>query len=331
MTQRALPGRGRTTIVMPASMARDRDRIEQAIESRARLLTDDEVLDVGALRGPTILVTGMSPERTRALIAAPGLVWVHSTSSGVDDLPLAEIAARQVLLTNSAGAHAVAMTEYAIGAMISLAHGMRVWTEGQRVHRWLREDATPVTLLHGKRLGIIGYGAVGRQLARAAAALGMGAWVVRRTPLFLAGEPVERMLGPAELHELLAASDFLVVCASLNTSSRHLIGNAEFASVRRGAFLINLARGDLVDERALASALEEGRLGGAALDVTSTEPLPPDSPLWDVPRLMLTPHVSGSAPESWQAVVDFLCENLRVFLGGAPGRLGNQVRYESVL
>jgi phosphoglycerate dehydrogenase-like enzyme len=139
------------------------------------------------------------------------------------------------------------------------------------------------------------------------------------------------MLGPAELHELLAASDFLVLCTSLNASSLHLIGEAELASIKRGAFLINLARGDLVDERALVRALEEGRLGGAALDATSTEPLPPDSPLWDAPRLMLTPHVSGSAPESSQAVVDFLCENLRVFLGGAPERLGNQVRYESVL
>lgn len=312
-------------------MAGDRDRLEQAIDSRATLLTDDEVHDIGALMAPTILVTGMSPERTRALIAAPGLAWIHSTSSGVEHLPLAELAARQTILTNSAGAHAPAMAEYALGAMISLAHGMPVWAEGQRTRRWLPLDATPVSLLHGKRLGIVGYGAVGRQLARAVAALGMRTWAVRRTPLFPAGEPVERMLGPAELHELLAASDFLVLCTSLNASSLHLIGEAELASIKRGAFLINLARGDLVDERALVRALEEGRLGGAALDATSTEPLPPDSPLWDAPRLMLTPHVSGSAPESSQAVVDFLCENLRVFLGGAPERLGNQVRYESVL
>lgn len=331
MCPQAPGGAQRVTIVIPASMTAHRVRLEEVIEGRADLLVEDEIVDVAALIRPTVVVTGMGLERTRELLAAPGLVWVHSTSSGVEHLPLADLAGREILLTNSAGAHAPAMAEYALGMMIALAHGFPVWAEGQRGRRWLPLSATPVSLLRGRRLGIVGYGAVGRQLATATAALGMSAWGIRRTPGFLAGEPLDRMLPPEELHGLLEACDFVVLCASLNASSRRVLGADELARMKPGAFLVNVARGGLVDEDALAAALIAGHLGGAALDATSIEPLPDDTPLWAVPRLLLTPHVSGSSPESWQAVLDFLSQNIRAFLSGTPTRLGNQVRYESVL
>jgi phosphoglycerate dehydrogenase-like enzyme len=331
MDARAPDRAQRTAIVIPPSVAAHRGRLEAALDGRADLLREDQVVDVAGLVQPTVVVTGMSLERTRELLRAPGLVWVHSTSSGVEHLPLDELRERRILLTNSAGAHAPAMAEHALGAMIAMAHGFPALAEAQRVRQWLRSPATPVSLLRGRRLGIVGYGAVGHQLAIAASALGMSVWGIRRTPAFLAGEPLERMLPPQELHQLLGACDFVVLCASLNATSRNVVGADEIARMKRGSFLVNVARGGLVDEAALAAALSEGRLAGAALDATAVEPLPAASPLWTAPGLLLTPHVSGSAPETWEAVVDFLAQNLRVYLSDGPSRVGNRVRYESVL
>jgi phosphoglycerate dehydrogenase-like enzyme len=331
MQARAAGGSERVRIIIPGSMAAHRDRLEEAIDGRADLLAEDQVVAVSALVQPTVVVTGMDTGRMRELLAAPGLAWVHSTSSGVDHLPLADLAQRGILLTNSAGAHAPAMAEHALGAMIAMAHGFPAWAEAQRAREWLRSTGPPARLLRGRRLGIVGYGAVGRQLAMVAGALGMLAWGIRRTPGFTAGEPLESMLPPEELHRLLEACDFVVLCASLNATSRRVLGADELARMKPGAFLVNVARGGLVDETALAVALSEGRIAGAALDATAVEPLPADSPLWTAPGLMLTPHVSGSSTDTWDAVVDFLVQNLRVYLSGAPSRLGNQVRYESVL
>lgn len=322
--------RALVTVVIPASMAAEQDRLLRAIDGRARLVIDEAIEDISVLTGPTVVVTGMGLERLRELLTAPGLAWVHSVSSGVEHLPLAELASRGIILTNSAGAHAPAMAEHVLGVMIAMAHGLPVWAEGQRAREWLPLGAVPVRLLHGKLLGIVGYGAVGRKLATAARALGMRCWGLRRTPLFLSGEPLERVVGADGLRELLEASDIVALCASLNATSRQLLGAPELAWMKHGALLVNVARGGLVDEQALAESLAAGHLGGAAIDATTVEPLPPDSPLWTAPRLLLTPHVSGSSPESWEAVVEFLAQNLGVYLSGTPERLGNRVRYESV-
>jgi phosphoglycerate dehydrogenase-like enzyme len=159
----------------------------------------------------------------------------------------------------------------------------------------------------------------------------MEVWATKRTPLFLSGEPIDRLLPPSELKELLAASDVVALCASLNRSSRELIGEAELAVMKPTATLVNVARGGLVDEDALLRALEEEGLRGAMLDVTREEPLPADSPLWTAPNLLLTPHISGNAPESWGWGVEFLCANLRLYLDGSPERMGNLVDYSAML
>jgi phosphoglycerate dehydrogenase-like enzyme len=158
----------------------------------------------------------------------------------------------------------------------------------------------------------------------------MSVWATKRSPLFLSGEPLDRLLPPDRLDELLAGSDVVVLCASLNRSTHHLIGRAELSAMRPGATLVNVARGGLVDEDALVDALRDGRLGGAVLDVTTEEPLPAESPLWSAPNLYLTPHISGNAPESWDRQLDFFRRNLELFLDGEPERMGNLVDFSAV-
>src|SRR5262249_35294575 len=151
--------------------------------------------------------------------------------------------------------------------------------------------------LSGKRLGIVGFGGIGHVLARICTAAGMSVWGLRRTKAADAG-PAERVLGPEQLHELLAASDFVVLAASLNPSSQGLIGRPELASRKRGAFLTSVRGGALIDEPALGEALTSDRVAGAMVDVTAVEPLPGGSPLWKLPNLWITPHLAGGTRES---------------------------------
>ncbi len=321
------------SVVLPRFLLEGhRTQVQAAIGARAELIAgDDPALLEEIPPSLEVVVTGIDEAVFERLISAPGLRWVHSISAGVEHLPLARMAERGILLTNSAGAYASAMAEYALCAMIVLARGFPVWLEGQRERRWLEAESAEATVLRGKRLGIVGYGAVGRELADATRALGMEVWATKRTPLFLSGEPLDRLLPPTDLVELLSACDVVVLCASLNRTTRHLIGDAELDAMKPTALLVNVARGDLVDEDALVRALREGKLRGAVLDVTHEEPLPPDSPLWTAPNLLITPHISGNAPESWRWGVGFFCENLRIYLDGSPERMGNLVDYSAVL
>ena len=307
-----------------------RGELEAAIGGRAALVAGDDPALEQVPDALEVLVTGLDEAVFERLLSGPGVRWIHSISAGVEHLPLARMAERGILLTNSAGAYATAMAEYALGAAMMLARGFPAWLEGQRERRWL-EDERDLTLLRGKRLGIVGYGAVGREVAAGARALGMEVWATKRTPLFLSGEPLDRLVPANDLQELLAACDVVVLSASLNRTSRHLIGEAELGAMKPTTVLINVARGGLVDEDALVRALRDGRLAGAVLDVTDEEPLPSDSLLWTTPNLIVTPHVSGHAAESWRSAVEFLCRNLELYLEGTPERMGNIVDYEAVL
>jgi phosphoglycerate dehydrogenase-like enzyme len=159
----------------------------------------------------------------------------------------------------------------------------------------------------------------------------MEVWATRRSPLFISGEPLARLLPTDGLPELLAASDFIVLCASLNRSTRQMIGATELAVMKPSAVLVNVARGGLVDEAALVRALETGQLRAAMFDVTTQEPLPPESSLWTAPNLYITPHISGNTPESWRSAVEFFCRNLELYLAGSLERMGNIVDWSAVL
>jgi phosphoglycerate dehydrogenase-like enzyme len=229
-----------------------------------------------------------------------------------------------VIVTNSSGVYAPAMAEYAVFGMVAIARDLRRLIAQQEERRWNHEPISG-TELYGKRVGIVGYGGTGRYLATVCKALGMEVWATRRKPMLTTNEPLDRLLPPEGMHEMLSVSDYVVVTASLNSTSRHLLGEAEFRALKPGAGLVNVARGGLVDQEALLSALADGRVGGAVLDVVVPQPLPPEHPLWAHPRVIVTSHISGGSPEGWARSMELFCWNLPLYLDGECERLGNVV------
>jgi phosphoglycerate dehydrogenase-like enzyme len=290
-------------------------------------VVDDPVSESAALRESEILITGFGAQTLPALElvrAMPRLRWVHSMYAGFEDLLGEELLERQIVATNSAGAYGEAMAEYAFAAMVLLARKLPALFVAASHREWRSEHPLGAEVA-GRRVGIVGYGGTGHALARRCASAGMSVWGVRRRAYREPNDPAERVLHVEELDELLCESDFVVVAASLNQSTRGLLGSRQFEAMRPGAFLVNVARGALVDEPALAEALRSGRLGGAVIDVATVEPLPAESELWDAPNLWLTPHMSGGTVESRTRAFEILLANCRAYLGGRLGEMLNRI------
>lgn len=246
---------------------------------------------------------------------APRLRWVHVTSAGVDHLLDGALWRSDVLITNSRGIHATAVAEHVLGWMLMFARNLHRHLEHQRHHRWQREEGGQ---LAGSTVGVLGLGAVGQEVARLCKACGTRVVGMRRRP-----DPVphvDRVVGREGLREVLEVSDYVVLTLPLVPATRGLLGREQLGWMKPGAVLVNVGRGGLVDEEALADALRAGRLRGAALDTFATEPLPADSPLWDLPNVLVSPHVAGSFHGYTDAVVELFCENLRRYLAGGPLR-----------
>ncbi len=243
------------------------------------------------------------------------LRWVHVTSAGVDHLWGGALWRSDVLLTNSRGVHATPMAEHVLGWLLAFARNLHVHLEHQRQRRWQREVGGQ---LAGSTVGIVGLGAVGQEVARLCKALGARVLGTRRRPGPV--PHVDRVLGPEGLQEVLENSDYVVLTLPLVPATRGLLGRQELRRMKPHAVLVNVGRGGLVDEEALVEALREGRLRGAALDTFATEPLPPDSPLWTLPNVLLSPHVAGDFHGYRDRVVGLFCDNLRRYLAGEPLR-----------
>ena len=255
--------------------------------------------------------------------AARRLRWLHSASAGIEECLFPVLVASEVVLTNSTGLHAVCIPEHVLGQMLVLA---RNFHEAQRVQQrveWNRfaviSHAAGIRELSGSALAILGAGPIGANLARMAAGLGMRVRVMRRD----AGRPVpgaEAVVGPERLHELLGWADFVVLAVPLTAETRGLIGEAELRAMRSDACLINIARGEVIDEEALVRCLRAGGLAGAALDVFNEEPLPATSPLWSLPNAVITPHLSGYTPAYFDKMLAIFEDNLARYLEGRPLR-----------
>jgi len=213
------------------------------------------------------------------------------------------------------------MAEHTIGVMLAFARQLHHARDAQQGRRWSQREqwaAEPgFAALAGSTLGVVGFGHIGRAIGEKGRALGMHVLAVRRTPA-ANPEPAHEQWGLDRLPELLERSDWVALAAPHTRESAGLIGAAQFARMKPGARLVNVGRGALVDEDALVAALRSGRLAGAALDVMRDEPLPADSPLWDLPEVIVTPHVSGLGPRYWERVADVFAANLRRWLAGEP-------------
>ncbi len=249
--------------------------------------------------------------------SAPRLRWVQSGGAGVEEFLTPEFVASPVVLTNAAGVYAVPIADHVMAFLLHFSRRFGDLLRKQMRREWAEWGEFAADELAGKTLGIVGLGAIGAEVARRARAFGMRVIATRRRP-DLPAEHADEVRGPDGLPWLLAESDFVALCSALTPETRALIGAEELGLMKPTSYLINIGRGGLVDEAALVRALEEGAVAGAGLDVFEKEPLPADSPLWDMPNVMITPHDSGSSPRSGERLMDLFCENLRRYIAGEP-------------
>ncbi len=257
-----------------------------------------------------------------AVRRAPALRWVHIGWAGTDAPVLQELMDRGVPVSNSSGVTSEPIALTVIGGMLALHRGFPRWYEAQRRHAWeqLPRGSEPPDL-RGQTITVLGLGAIGQHIARMARVFGLHVIGVRRSPAGPA-EHIDEWSAPAGLDDVLQRTDWLAITIPLTAATRHLIDAAALARLPRGAHLLNVARGPSVDEQALIEALRSGHIAGAYLDVFSTEPLPPDSPLWDMPNVIVSPHDSSpSQGNQARAEAMFLEELERWAQGKPPSRL----------
>ena len=258
---------------------------------------------------------------TRAQLAAAGrLRWIHSPAAGIGGMLFPEMIASPVVMTNSRGNSALTIAEHVIGVTLALFRQFPLAWRRQAERVWAQDEfhaGASIRTLQGTRVLVIGLGAIGGETARVFTALGARVTGLRRNPAQGAAGAV-RVAGPDRLHDELPQADVVVLSAPQTNETLHLIGSTELAMMKEDAVLVNVSRGKLVDESALATALQAGGLRGAALDVFEHEPLSPDSPLWTRPDVIVTPHVSGFHARHWPETSRLFAENLRRFESGQP-------------
>jgi phosphoglycerate dehydrogenase-like enzyme len=240
---------------------------------------------------------------------AARLKWLHVFNAGVDHPIYTEMLERGVRLTTSAGSTAGPIAQTAIMGLLALARGFPRWLVAQRNHQWNPERKTLPRDLRGQTAVVLGLGKIGSEIARLARALGLKVIGVRRGPR-RAEDPVDELHPPAALSDSLPRCDWLIIACPLTPETRGLVDAGLIARLPRGARIINVARGEIVTEQALIEALRSGHLAGAYLDVFETEPLPPESPLWDMPNVLITPHNSSAAAGNDERVLAIFLDNL---------------------
>jgi D-2-hydroxyacid dehydrogenase (NADP+) len=273
-------------------------------------------------------VTGLSTKHVvieplagcyRVLRRSPGLAWVHTHSAGLDRPIYPELMARGVAVTASLGANADVVAQTALGAVLALARRFPQLMAAQAQRRWAPLVAGPLPPdLAGQQVVLVGWGAIARRLQPWLAMLGLKVSVVRRCAE-PAGPGIDT-LRYADLPRVLPAAQWLVLACPLSDETRRLVDAAALAALPTGAMLVNVARGEVVDQAALIDALRRGHLGGAYLDVFETEPLAPESPLWTLPNVVVTPHSAGQSAGHATRTAALFLDNLRRWLADEPLR-----------
>jgi phosphoglycerate dehydrogenase-like enzyme len=261
--------------------------------------------------------------RPEQLAAARRLRWIHSPAAAVHQLMFAELVASDIVVTNARDVHGPVVAEHAIALLLALAKRLPSAVRYQQSRTWgqqaMWEERPRPREVMGATLALIGMGAIGRAIIPRAAGLGMRVVAVREHPE-RGSDGAEAAFGPADLDHVLAGADFVVIAAPLTPTTRGLFDAARLARMKREAYLINVSRGPVVDEAALAEALRNRTIAGAALDVFAAEPLPQDSPLWGLENLLITPHTAAVTEKLWERHYDLIRENLRRYLAGEPLR-----------
>jgi phosphoglycerate dehydrogenase-like enzyme len=343
MRDTAGPGRGpngvpRAIAVSPILSARirpqDLERIQAAAPGSRIVHLSVEGLADGPVDDVEVLLRGwlVAEAFDRLLARAPHLTWVHSATSGVERALTPAALARDVLVTNARGVFSRPIAEHVLMMILAATRHLPQLLELQHERTWQPLEGRELREL---TVGVVGFGSLGRSIASLASAFGARVIAMRRRPDAGTASPadagdgpvdggdvfpfeprVERVVGPDGLHELLAASDIVVLAAPLTPATDGLIGEAALASMKHDAWLINVARGRLVDDTALIRALRDNRIGGAALDVFRDEPLPQSSAYWTLPNVIVTPHTAWSSAHVLDRSIELFCDNLVRFSRG---------------
>ena len=340
VVRRAGPGSGQggaptaialSPILSARYRSRDLERIRAAAPGARIVTVSVEGLADGPLDDVEVMLRGWitSDAFDRILARAPRLSWVHSATSGVERALTPSARERGVVVTNARGVFSRPIAEYVIMMILAVSRRLPQLLELQRERTWQPLEGTE---LRDVTVGIVGLGSIGRAVGALATAFGCRVVAIRRRTdagaestavddedgRSLGEIRLDRVGGPETLPELLAESDFIVLAAPLTPETEDMIDAETLALVKPGAWLINVARGRLIDERALIRALRDGHLGGAVLDMFRDEPLPPMSSFYDLPNVIVTPHTAWSSGRVLDRSVELFCDNLRRFAKGEP-------------
>ncbi len=253
-----------------------------------------------------------------AFLAAKKLKWIQNTGAGVEKLArISEIAGSDVIVTNTRGAHAATIAEHTFGLLISLTRNLRQTFQAQQDHNWGVQFDNPMVGLTGLTLGMVGLGNIGRAIAKRGYAFDMNVIAIDAHEVPKPDYVTELRLSDG-LDDLLQRSDVVAVTTPHTPNTAGLLGEQQLRLMKPSSYLLVVSRGGIVDEDALARMLNEGKLAGAGLDVTATEPLPEDSPLWETPNLLITPHCSGQSAFTSASALAIFHENLRRYLADEP-------------
>lgn len=293
----------------------------QVAKELPALFPDDELVvpanesELDRVADVEVVIGTNSGNRARALLdRAQKVRWYHSVGAGVENLvTLPHFRERRIMLTNNSGAMDIPIAEHVLAMVLAAAKRLYLYRDQQRSHVWEehRQDE-----IRGATLVVFGLGSIGAETARLGAAMGMRVIGVRRSTAPMPG--VERIVPPEQLADVASEADYLAVCAPLTQRTRGAVSREVLARMKPSAWVVNIARGPIIDEAALIDALREKRIGGAALDALATEPLPADSPLWGFGNVMITPHSSNSSPNVRPRTVALIRENLRRYKVGEP-------------
>jgi phosphoglycerate dehydrogenase-like enzyme len=326
------PGGAPTAIALSPILSaryrsRDLERIRAAAPGARLVTVSVEGLADGPLEDVEVMLRGWlsSDAFDRLLVRAPRLSWVHSATSGVERALTPAARERGLVVTNARGVFSRPIAEYVLMMILSVSRRLPQLLELQRERTWQPLEGAE---LRDVTVGIVGLGSIGRAVGALATAFGCRVVAVRRRPdgesrgaadeLSAGALMLDRVGGPETLPELLGESDFIVLAAPLTPETEDMINDETLALVKPGAWLINVARGRLIDERALLRALRDGPLGGAVLDTFRDEPLPAMSSFYDLPNVIVTPHTAWSSGRVLDRSVELFCDNVRRFAAGEP-------------
>ena len=307
------------------------ERLRQAFpDTEVILLNRYAEFEAQLLETEVLMTWSLRPEQFKL---ARKLRWIHSPAAAVHHLMFPELIKSDVILTNARDVHGAVVAEHVLALIFALAKRIPQAVRLQLQHIWgqsvISESHPPPRELSGATLGLVGLGSIGREVARRAAGLGMRVIAVREHPEKGNPENVAQVYSSAQLDEMLSQSDYVVLAAPTTPSTRGLINAGRIAAMKGDAYLINVGRGPLIDEGALIEALRGHKIAGAALDVFDKEPLPVDSPLWDLDNLLITPHTAGFSEKLWDRHYALMSENMRRYLAGQPllGMVNKQEGY----